>query len=349
MRIAIVGLGRAGAVHLAAATRGEAFRITAVCDPAATARAAGEAAGCRSYARLADMLEHEALEGAIVCTPPADHAPSAQACLDRSLHVLCEKPLTLGLTEAQRMFAAAKRAGRRVMVASKFRHVPAMRRARRLLRSGAIGRPLSFELIFSAVSDMSDRWHARPACSGGGVICDNGPHAFDLLAYLFGPVARVQANELQMRQRLPVEDSAALRIEVGGVIGRVRLSWNDRPPDDRYLVIHGARGTIEIGWQQARWRRDGAWRAIDAPPYDKLAAHRLMHDRFVAHVERGAAPWIDALDCLRSVAAVSAAYRSAASASWQAVDLRRRPAAAPLALGQRAATSATAAGARGGA
>jgi predicted dehydrogenase len=340
MRIGIIGLGRAGAVHLAAAARGQAFMPVAVCDPSPAARDTGAAMGCHPYAQLADMLAAEPLDGVVVCTPPADHAPVALACLGAGLHVLCEKPLTIGLAEAQQLFTAARSAGRRLMVASKFRHVPAMRRARCLLRAGAIGEPRSFELAFCAASSMRERWHAEPARSGGGVIADNGAHAFDLLAYLFGPIARVHATHLGRAQQLAVEDDAGLHLEVGGVLGRVLLSWNAAAPDDRYLTVHGTEGTIEIGWQQSRWRRrDSAWK-IFAAPYDKLDAHHRMHQRFVAHAERGAPPWIHRGDSLRSVAAVSAAYRSAASASWETVTV---PApGAPLGSGGRPAVPAAA-------
>jgi hypothetical protein len=46
-----------------------------------------------------------------------------------------------------------------------------------------------------------------------------------------------------------------------------------------------------------------------------------MHARFAACAGRGALPWIEPSDCLRSVAAVEAAYRSLCSGAWEGVDL----------------------------
>ena len=109
-----------------------------------------------------------------------------------------------------------------------------------------------------------------------------------------------------------------------GVVGRVDLSWSLAPPRDSYLVVHGSRGSIEVGWQGARLKRIGEdWRVIGGA-YDKLGAHRAMMSRFVASIENGAEPWITASECLQAVAAVDAAYRSLQSglAEWVAIQAR---------------------------
>jgi predicted dehydrogenase len=155
------------------------------------------------------------------------------------------------------------------------------------------------------------------------VIIDNGCHAFDIVSYLFGNIRRVQATRLKSLQPVPVEDSATLQVWAGeGVVGRVDLSWSLAPPRDSYLVVHGSRGSIEIGWQGARLKRVGQeWREIGGP-YDKLGAHRAMDGRFVASIDNGSEPWISASECLQTVAAVDAAYRSLESGTteWVAIQ-----------------------------
>jgi len=322
-RIAIVGLGRAGSIHLEALQGVVGARVAAVCDAHADARGRAEAAGIAAYATLDAMLDRAPLDGVIVCTPPADHAAITARCLSHGLHVLCEKPLALTTWDVLTMLQAGNRAQRKVLVASKFRHVPEVSRARTLLAAGELGEPVSFEISFCSPVDMRERWNSQSALSGGGVIIDNGCHAFDVVSYLFGNIRRVHATRLKPLQAMAVEDSATLQVWAGeGVVGRVDLSWSLAPPRDSYLVVHGSRGSIEIGWQGARLKRLGQeWRDIGGP-YDKIGAHRAMNSRFVRSINSGSATWISASECLQAVAAVDAAYRSLESgiAEWVAIQ-----------------------------
>jgi len=322
-QIAIVGLGRAGSIHLEALQTIPGARVAAVCDGHPEARVRAEAAGIPAFATLDAMLGNAELDGVVVCTPPSDHAEISTRCLSYGLHVLCEKPLALTTWDVLTMLQTANRAHRKVLVASKFRHVPEVSRARTLLAAGELGEPVSFEISFCSPVDMCERWNSQSARSGGGVIIDNGCHAFDVVSYLFGNIRRVHATRLKPLQAMAVEDSATLQVWAGdGVIGRVDLSWSLAPPRDSYLVVHGSRGSIEIGWQGARLKRVGQeWREIGGP-YDKLGAHRAMNLRFVDSIDNGTAPWISASECLQSVAAVDAAYRSLESgiAEWVAIQ-----------------------------
>jgi predicted dehydrogenase len=323
VNIGIIGLGRAGAIHFDALQRLAAARVVAVCDAAVEARRRAEGAGIESFPTLDAMLEEVPLDGVIVCTPPAGHAEISLRCLARGLHVLCEKPLALTTWDVLTMLQAANRERRNVLVASKFRHVPEIRRARALINEGVLGELVSFEVTFCSPVDMAGRWNAQRALSGGGVIIDNGCHAFDLIAFLFGGIRRVHATRLKGLQPIDVEDSATLQLWTdGGVVGRVDLSWSLAAARDSYLVVHGSHGVLEVGWRGTRLKRaDGDWAALGGP-YDKIAAHCAMHERFVGSIGNGTEPWISAAECLQSVAAVDAAYRSLASgiAEWVAIQ-----------------------------
>lgn len=322
-RIGIVGLGRAGNIHLEALAQVRGARLAAVCDESSLARQRAAAAGVPAYASLTAMLNGAALDGVVVCTPPADHAAITLRCLARGLHVLCEKPLALSTWDALTMLQAANRARRTVLVASKFRHVPEVQRARALLASGALGEPVAFAISFCSPVDMRARWNSQPDRSGGGVIVDNGCHAFDILSYLFGGIRRVHATRLRRVQAIDVEDSATLQVWAGeGVVGTVDVSWSLGAVRDSYLVVHGSRGSVEVGWQGARLTRAGEAPAAVGGAYDKLAAHRAMQECFVGAIRRHATPWISSSECLQAVAAVDAAYRSLESGSteWVAIQ-----------------------------
>jgi len=296
--------------------------VVAACDPSPVALAGAADAGVRGYAELEEMLASEQLDAVTIATPPAEHAGVAMACFRAGLHVLCEKPLALNRREALTILRAAARKRRHLLLATKFRHVPEVMRARELIRAGAIGEPLAFEVSFCAPVDMSKRWNGQRQLSGGGVLIDNGCHAIDLVAFLLGAVTRVHATPLKPLQQLAVEDSVTIQMEAGaGIIGRADVSWSLSIGRDSYLVVYGSRGTVELGWNVSRFKRAGhSWRAIGGS-YDKIGAHCRMANCFADIITNGGQRWISALECLQTVAAVDAAYRSVQSGGWERVEV----------------------------
>jgi len=324
MRVGIIGLGRAGNMHLDAWRLVPGVEVVAVSDAAVSGRSAARAAGLRAHRSLAQMLDREKLDAISICTPPADHADQAIACLERGLHVLCEKPLALTPWDALAMLQTSGRCRRQLLLATKFRHVPELVQTRQIIASGELGEPVTFEVSFCSPVDMSGRWNSQRHRAGGGVIMDNGCHAFDIVSFLFGSITRIQATVLKQLQPLSVEDSATIQIRAGdGVIGRVDLSWSLATGRDRYVVVHCSRGTVEVGWKGSRVRRNGEeWRDI-GNPYDKTQAHRQMNACFHDLVTGNGEAWISPMECLRTVAAVDAAYRSIYSGSWEWVEIEQ--------------------------
>jgi predicted dehydrogenase len=322
-RIGIIGLGRAGQIHFDALRGLPEARVAAVCDLSPDSRRRAADAGVPAFESLEAMLAAAPLDGVVVCTPPADHAAITLRCLADGLHVLCEKPLALSTWDALTMLQAANRARRKVLVASKFRHVPEVRQAAALLAAGELGEPISFEISFCSPVDMRERWNVQPALSGGGVIVDNGCHALDIVSYLFGNIRRVHATRLRRLQPIEVEDSATLQVWAGdGVVGKIDVSWSLPAARDSYLVLQGSRAAIEVGWKGAFLRRTGEPPRAVGGAYDKLAAHQSMQRGFIGAIGNGTAPWISASECLQVTAAVDAAYRSLESGSteWVAIQ-----------------------------
>lgn len=322
MRIAIIGLGRAGRVHLDAWRAVPGIRVVAVCDPDDAVRARAAEEGMVAYRTLPQLLGDCRVDAVSVASPPAEHADTAIACLEHGLDVLCEKPLAVDGPSALHMMHVAQRTRRHLLLATKFRHVPDLIAARTLLAQGAIGEPVAFEIDFSSRVDMRDRWNARRPVSGGGVIVDNGCHAFDIVAFLFGTVNRVLATRLKPLQPIGVEDSATLLVGAGGgLVGRIDVSWSLVTERPTYVMVHGSKGRLEVGWRGSSLHVFGRPpQAIGSPSYDKHASHVAMIQAFLDVLRGERAPWISPGACLRTVAAVEAAYHSLASGAWIPVD-----------------------------
>src|SRR5258708_8649931 len=140
---AIVGFGFiSGKGHLPAYQKRDDVEIAAIADlcPARVEVARAAAPKARVYQSYSELLEREAqLDFIDIATPPSSHAEIALAALARGVHVLCEKPLTASVAEAQRLVAAARAHRRVVFPAHNYKHAPVAKFSPEVIRSGRIG------------------------------------------------------------------------------------------------------------------------------------------------------------------------------------------------------------------
>jgi predicted dehydrogenase len=319
VRFGLVGCGRISQSHLMAVDAVDDAELRAVVDVRETAsRATAEEHHCKHFPdyREPEFLEH--IDAAIVCTPPASHHEIVGYLLDHGKHVLCEKPLTIASAQARDLVARAEKGTRLLMMASKFRYVDDIIKAKAIVESGILGNIILYENTFCAKVNMRDRWNAQKEMSGGGVLIDNGSHSVDIVRYLLGPIREVQAQNGINAQGLDVEETVQLQIRTeGGVIGMVDLSWSINKEADAYINLYGSEGTMVIGWQGARYHQDGVTRWIQfGSGYDKLAAFRRQLRNFVDTLKGDDVPLIRPSDALASVEVIEAAYESAGRENW---------------------------------
>ena len=321
--LVVVGCGLIARAYLQALARVPQLQLTALVDPDPAARAAlASTHPVATFAGLDELWRSGARPAAaLVLSPPNTHEGLAVELLQRGLHVLCEKPLAPTIAAAERMLAAARTADRRLMMGSKFRYTADVLAAHRLLEGGFCGDIVLYENVFCSHVDMTRRWNAVAARSGGGVLVDNGCHSVDLARFLLGPIARVQAQFGKKAQPIDVEDTARLLFQSEqGALGSIDLSWSMHKETPAYVRIHGTRGTVEIGWQQSRCKQvGGEWQVFGAG-YDKVAAFAAQLANFAAVVAGREAPVIGEADALASVVVVDAAYRSQREERWLAVE-----------------------------
>ncbi len=321
-RVAVVGTGRIAQTHLQACRAVEEVVIAAVADTdAEVAHAAAEAHGCRAYPDHRELLAAEKLDAVMVCTPPATHHAIVLDCVRAGLSVLVEKPVAITTAEVREMRQAADKAGRVLMMASKFRYTPDMISARALIRAGILGTPVFFENTFASWLDVTKRWNADPKLSGGGVLIDNGTHSIDIARYLLGPITEVMAWEGRKVQTIPVEDTAHISLRAGdGVTGTIDLSWSVQKDRESYVDVYGTEGMLSIGWRTSRYRQNRATSWVSfGKGYDKLASFSGQLRNFIGCCRGGEAPLITGDDAVASVCAIEAAYASVAAGAWRPV------------------------------
>jgi predicted dehydrogenase len=226
-------------------------------------------------------------------------------------------------------------------MASKFRYAADVRKAREIVKAGAIGELVFAENAFTSYVDMRHRWNSNPAISGGGVLIDNGTHAVDILRYFMGNLCDIQVVEGRRMQGLAVEDTVRLFVHNDeGVMGAADLSWSIDKALETFLRIYGSTGTVLVGWKESRFRRHGEsdWHVFGRG-YDKIQAFRDQLDNFCAAIHGVSELLVTSQDGLASVQVIEAAYAALACARWERIGSRLEQMELPaLHLTQRAAS-----------
>lgn len=323
IRFGLVGAGGIAQAYVQAFKNLKIARLVGVADVnLEAARKLGEQVGCRSYASYEDLGDEWPLDAVIICTPPASHPEIAQHFCQRKVHVLCEKPLSIDVSSAELMLDTARRAGVKLTMASKFRYVEDVVRAKSIVRSGILGEILLVENAFTSRIDMSTRWNSQRDISGGGVLIDNGTHSVDIMRYFLGPLSNVQVIEGVRGHNLDVEETVQMFVRsADGVLGRIDLSWSINKELESYINIHGTKGTVVVGWKASKYRQNTSneW-IVFGNGYDKVQAFSSNIINFCGGIRGEEALLVTPCDAMASVEVIEAAYAALARNQWTEVS-----------------------------
>jgi predicted dehydrogenase len=226
------------------------------------------------------MLESEDLDAAIVATPHASHASLARRCLDRRLHVLVEKPLTIDPRDAFDLVERAAAARRELIVGYPYHYVPQLVELRRRLGSGAIGRPELVAGLFASVvrelyggrpeayADVlgypthgpAITTYSDPLVAGGGQGQTQVTHLAALMLWLTGlqPVA-VSAATATAGLAVDLVDALTVRF-AEGAIGSIASTGGVMPtqPEQLEVRVFGDAGHVILDLMRGRASIAGA-------------------------------------------------------------------------------------------
>lgn len=210
VRIGIAGIGFMGVTHYKAIQQVVDAEVVALFtrDPKKLAgdwtkvrgnfgEAGGvqDLSGVRRYDRLEALLEDPEIDLLDICLPSYMHKEVALQALERGRHVLVEKPIALTVEDADAMIAAARDAGRLLMVGQVLRFFPEFAFVKETVASGQYGRLLAahFKRIISRPDWSGDDWFSDPSKTGGPVV-DLHIHDADFVQYLLGMPTAVRST-----------------------------------------------------------------------------------------------------------------------------------------------------------
>jgi len=161
-------------------------------DPQLLEQRAKDWPGVRACKSAEELLGLTGLHAVIIATPNFTHGKLVSAVVKAGMHVLCEKPLAMNLTEARSMLEEARDAGVRHMTAFTYRFVPAMRYLKHIVDRGDLGQPLHFRAQrFQDWHVHSLGWRQWRDKAGTGELGDMASHRIDYSHLLIGPIKSV--------------------------------------------------------------------------------------------------------------------------------------------------------------
>lgn len=255
IRIAVVGVGRMGLTHaenLAQRVRG--VRLVAASTSKIEQRAVvrqrcGDVA---VYPNLEALLEAEELDAVVISSSTSAHADNVVTCTAAGLHIFCEKPLALTLSDCDRAIAAAEETGIRLMMGHVRQFDAGHIEAKRLIETGAIGKPLVFRSISGDV-DPPPPSFADPAVSGG-LLLDAMYHDLYLSRWLMADeITRTYAEggalvDEGVRSVGDVDNAVVSLRFAGGGLGTLFASRTTRYGHDLRVEVIGDEGAVQIGY-----------------------------------------------------------------------------------------------------
>lgn len=272
IRLGMVGGGEGafiGAVHRIAARLDDHYELVAGALSSTPDKALRSAAAIglpRSYADYTTMAREEAarpdgIEAVAIVTPNDQHAPAAEAFLRAGIHVICDKPVTTTLADAERLRALARSTGRLFAVTYNYSGYPMVRHARQMVREGALGdiRLVQVEYpqdwlteLLETTGQKQAAWRTDPARAGaGGCVGDIGTHAYQLASFVTGLVPTQLCAELStLVPGRALDDNVQMLLRYAN--GARGMLWASQvaPGNENALRlrVYGSKGGLE--WQQ---------------------------------------------------------------------------------------------------
>ncbi|MBV8593741.1 MAG: Gfo/Idh/MocA family oxidoreductase [Caulobacteraceae bacterium] len=282
LRLGMVGGGRGafiGNVHRIAARLDGQYELVAGALSSDPERARASAldlgiAPDRAYDSFEGMARAEALrpdriDVVSIVAPNHVHHAAARAFLDAGFHVICDKPLTRTVEEAEDLAASVARSGRLFVLTHNYTGYPMVRQAREMVAAGALGAVRVVQVEYpqdwltvrlEETGQKQAEWRTDPARSGaGGCVGDIGTHAFNLVEFVTG--LRCEALAADLSTFVPgrrLDDNAQMMLRFAG--GARGLLWASQvaPGNENALRLRvfGEKGGLEWAQEQPnhlRW------------------------------------------------------------------------------------------------
>jgi predicted dehydrogenase len=222
-------------------------RLVAVMDPVNIDEIAAAVGGPKAYATERELLADPGVQAVYIASPAFCHRQHIIMAAEAGKHILCEKPLTTTLAEAEESVAVCCQNGVFLQEGYMMKFHGAHVKIKQLIDQGRLGKIVSLRAQLSCwYPKMAGAWRQDPQRSGGGALIDMATHLYDLLEFFAGPIHRVAAMTSRLVQNYESEDASTTLLEFqSGAHGTVDCFYciPDEASRTR-LEIYGSQGSI---------------------------------------------------------------------------------------------------------
>ena len=265
----LLGTGLVAPFHAKAIQNSEKCNLIAIAeiDKNKSEKFANEY-NCTAYTQLKDLLNNDEIDIINVLTPNHLHKDAVMKIAEAKKSILVEKPPAMSLKDVDEMIATCNKNGVKLGVTLQCRIRAAVQAVKKAVDSGRFGKILQADAYMkwfrSSDYYKSDPWRSSRK-SGAGVTIQHAFHYIDLLYYLAGPVANVQAKMTNLAHpEVELEDTLNAFLEFeNGAQGTVQASTAFWPGIDIKIEIHGTEGTAIIAGEKI-----DLWKFKDELPED---------------------------------------------------------------------------------
>ncbi len=329
IKVAMVGCGRISGKHFEAiAKHDQDVELTAVCDRDRGVLARMEKAhGVLGFDRLDSVLAETDADLISICTPSGLHPSQVIRCARAGKHVMTEKPMATRWADGVAMVRACDEARVRLFVVKQNRRNTTLQLVKRAIDEKRFGRIYMAHLnVFwtrpQAYYDQA-KWRGTWELDGGAFM-NQASHYVDLLEWLIGPIADVQAMTGTLARDIEVEDTGVMNVRWrNGALGSMAVTMLTYPKNyEGSLTILGEKGSVRVGGVAVNDIQ--TWEFDEPRDYDDQIrqanyettsvygfGHPLYYKNVIDTLRGVAEPETDGREGLKSLEVIIAAYLSA--------------------------------------
>jgi len=254
-RMGILGVGNMGSAHANTILSGKipGMRLTGLCDEnPEKLKPFADKEGVNTFSKAEDMINSGEVDAILIATPHYGHTTYGILALEKGLHVLVEKPISVHKADCEKLIAA--HTDEKQVFAAMFnqRTNPQYQKLRQMIQGGELGelRRLQWTITNWFRTEYyykSGGWRATWAGEGGGVLLNQCPHQLDLWQWLFGMPKKVRTHlSLGRFHDIEVEDDVTTYMEYENGCTGVFITTTGEAPGTNRLEVVGERGKIVI-------------------------------------------------------------------------------------------------------
>ncbi len=188
-------------------------RLVAVMDPVGVDKIAREFKA-KAYESEADLLADPDVEAVYIASPVNLHAKQIKMAAQAGKHILCEKPLTLKLKQAEAAVEVCRQNKVFLQEGYMMKFHGAHQQIKQIIDDGRLGKIVYMRAQLSCwYPKIEGAWRQDPRTGGGGALMDMATHLYDLLEYFGGPIRKIAAMTGRLVQDYRSEDASTTLLE----------------------------------------------------------------------------------------------------------------------------------------